>query len=137
MLNFEGVRCLKIRKQENTSNAVAFFDDSVVDGLCLKNVDTYSSSGRRPQHVLHIFRGTDLKQYQQVALCVGGNCFSAWKDQPSMALDDQHTEIVRLLNHANQFTEVSFISLLPRDERRFAYEKCVLKCYSQPSAIDW
>ena len=41
-----------------------------------------------------------------------------------MAVEDVHTEIVRLLDYANQFTEVIFISLLPRDERRFAYEKC-------------
>ena len=71
MLNFEGVRCLKIRMQENTSNAVAFFGDSILGGLCLKNVDIYSSSGARPQHVLQVLRGTDLKQYQKVALCVG------------------------------------------------------------------
>ena len=34
MLNFEGVRCLKIRKHQNTSNAVAFFGDSILGGLC-------------------------------------------------------------------------------------------------------
>ena len=125
--------------QENTSNAVAFFGDSILGRLCLKNVDIYSSSGARPQHVLQVLRGTDLKQYQKVALCVGGNCFSAWKGQTSMAVEDVHMEIVRLLNYANQFTKVSFTSVLPRDERSFFFIKkanCSMKCYSQPSAID-
>ena len=112
-----------IRKSHQPLNKLALVGDSVIGCICANNVDVIAMHGARPDDVKKALYKYDLRQYRAVAICVGGNALSSFREREALSPKCVADEIHKLAKYIGLSARVYVFGIIKRNQPKNINDK--------------